>query len=109
MYQSGIEDSPIKKDITKAMDLFEKGCNGGNKTGCFNLSAFYLLGKHGVEKDMKKAFDLSMKGCSMGHPWCCANVSRMYNLGDGVEKNIKEAEKFKNLAKKNSGYEVKVG
>ncbi|KAK3747593.1 hypothetical protein QZH41_015822 [Actinostola sp. cb2023] len=61
MYQSGIEQSPIKKDIKKAIDFFEKGCNGGNRNGCFNLSAIYILGKHGIEKNFKKAFELSLK------------------------------------------------
>jgi cytochrome c oxidase assembly factor 7 len=92
--------------MQKAMDFFEKGCNGGNRNGCFNLSAVFLMGRNGVEKDMKKAFGLSLRSCELGHPWSCANVSRMYTLGDGVEKNLKEAEKYKKLAKKYSGYEV---
>lgn len=106
IYQSGIEDSPVNKDMKKAIEFFNKGCEEGNRNGCFNLSAIYLSGKNGVEKDMKKAFGLSLKSYEMGHPWSCANVSRMYTLGDGVEKNLKEAEKYKKLAKKHSGYEV---
>lgn len=42
------------------------------------------------------------------HPWACANISRMYAIGDGVEKNPQEAEKYKRLAKKYSGQEIKI-
>ncbi|XP_001625740.2 cytochrome c oxidase assembly factor 7B [Nematostella vectensis] len=106
IYQSGIEQTHIKKDINKAMEFFGKSCTEGNKNGCFNLSAIYLMGRDGIAKDMKKAFDYSMKGCQMGHPWGCANVSRMYALGDGVAKNPEEAAKYKKLAKEYSVTEV---
>ena len=32
----------------------------------------------------------------------------MYAIGDGVEKNPQEAEKYKRLAKKYSGQEIKI-
>lgn len=42
------------------------------------------------------------------HPWACANLSRMYSIGDGVDKNQQEAEKYKRLAKKYSGRELRI-
>jgi len=103
VYQNGVTGSTIEKDISKAVQLFQKACDYGHKNGCFNLSAIYLMGKDGIPKDMKRAYELSLKSCEMMHPWGCANVSRMYALGDGVEKNTQEAEKYKRLAKKYSG------
>lgn len=106
LYQNGMKGTEIKKDIHKAMGLFQKACDLGMRNGCFNLSIVYLTGTLGVPKDMKKALDMSLKSCDMGHSWGCANVSRMYSLGDGVEKNPKEAEKFKRLAKSFSAQEI---
>lgn len=42
------------------------------------------------------------------HPWACANLSHMYSIGDGVDKNQQEAEKYKRLAKKYSGRELRI-
>ena len=104
VYQSGLKNSTIAKDMSKAVDMFRKSCNYGHKNGCFNLSAIYLMGKDGIPKDMQKAFELSFKSCEMMHPWGCANVSRMYATGDGVEKNPQQAERYKRLAKMYSGH-----
>lgn len=100
---TGLEE---KRDIHKAMELFDKACKGKHRNGCFNLSIVYLTGNYGIPKDMKKAFEFSMKSCQMGHPWGCANISRMYATGDGVEKNTDEAARFKKLAKQMSQQEL---
>lgn len=107
-YQNGIKGSTIQKDIYKAIEMFSKSCELGHPNGCFNLSVIYLTGKDGIPKDLPKAFELSQKSCNMMHPWACANISRMYAIGDGVEKNPQEAEKYKRLAKKHSGQEIKI-
>ena len=108
VYQNGVKGSLIQKDINKAAEMFTKSCDYGHPNGCFNLSVIYLTGKDGIPKDLTKAFELSLKSCSMMHPWACANVSRMYSVGDGIEKNPQEAEKYKRLAKKYSGQELRI-
>ncbi|XP_017062892.1 cytochrome c oxidase assembly factor 7 homolog [Drosophila eugracilis] len=51
-----------------------------------------------VQKDMKKAFQFAHKACELRNMYACANLSQMYARGDGIEKNEKEAEKYKKLA-----------
>lgn len=51
-----------------------------------------------VLKDMKKAFQFAYKACELRNMYACANLSQMYKRGDGIEKNEKEAEKYKKLA-----------
>ncbi|XP_043658396.1 cytochrome c oxidase assembly factor 7 homolog [Drosophila teissieri] len=51
-----------------------------------------------VLKDMKKAFQFAHKACELRNMYACANLSQMYARGDGIEKNEKEAEKYKKLA-----------
>lgn len=108
VYQNGVKGSTIQKDMNKAIEMFRKSCEYGHPNGCFNLSVIYLTGKDGIPKDLAKAADLSLKSCSMMHPWACANLSRMYSTGDGVEKNPQDAEKYKRLAKKYSGRELRI-
>ena len=108
VYQNGIKDSSIQKDMYKAIDMFQKSCDHGHPNGCFNLSVIYLTGKDGIPKDLTRALQLSLKSCGLMHPWACANLSRMYSIGDGVDKNQQEAEKYKRLAKKYSGRELRI-
>lgn len=108
VYQNGIKDSSIQKDMYKAVDMFQKSCDHGHPNGCFNLSVIYLTGKDGIPKDLTRALQLSLKSCGLMHPWACANLSRMYSIGDGVDKNQQEAEKYKRLAKKYSGRELRI-
>ncbi|KAH8245561.1 hypothetical protein KR032_012058 [Drosophila birchii] len=51
-----------------------------------------------VLKDMKKAFLFARKACELRNMYACANLSQMYARGDGIEKNEKEAERYKKLA-----------
>ncbi|KAH8338061.1 cytochrome c oxidase assembly factor 7 homolog [Drosophila kikkawai] len=51
-----------------------------------------------VLKDMKKAFMFARKACELRNMYACANLSQMYARGDGIEKNEKEAERYKKLA-----------
>ena len=108
LYQNGMKGSSIQKDMQKAIEMFQKACDYGHPNGCFNLSVIYLTGQNGIAKDMPKALELSLKGCKMMHPWACANLSRMYSIGDGVDKNPQEADKYKKLAKKYAGRELKL-
>ncbi|XP_064556605.1 cytochrome c oxidase assembly factor 7 homolog [Drosophila montana] len=47
---------------------------------------------------MKKAFQFAHKACELSNMYACANLSQMYARGDGIEKNEKEAEKYRKLA-----------
>ncbi|XP_074643373.1 cytochrome c oxidase assembly factor 7-like [Tubulanus polymorphus] len=89
-----------KKDYKQAAEYFDKACKGGNYISCFHLSGLYISGKENViKKDMKKAFDYSKLGCDGGIFPACVNLSQMYAKGEGVEKDEKRAEFYKNKAK----------
>lgn len=92
-----------------------------NATACFYLSGMHISGvqkkpEDGISvpspssgkslkdsdfivlKDMKKAFQFAYKACELRNMYACANLSQMYARGDGIEKNEKEAEKYKKMA-----------
>lgn len=50
-----------------------------------------------VEKNMEKAFAFTYKACELKNVYACANLSQMYARGEGTEKNVEKAEKFKKL------------
>ncbi|KAH8399819.1 hypothetical protein KR215_003237 [Drosophila sulfurigaster] len=118
----------IDRDVPKGLQFLTKSCDMNNATACFYLSGMHISGVQkkpedaaaatsttttaaaggkaaGVKdtdyivlKDMKKAFQFAYKACELRNMYACANLSQMYARGDGIEKNEKEAEKYKKLA-----------
>ncbi|KAK4878373.1 hypothetical protein RN001_010879 [Aquatica leii] len=102
----------VKPDILKGMKMLEKACSAANQNACYYLSGMYISGVRKpnvdksnkdqdaflVQKSMEKAFSYALKGCELGHIYSCVNLSQMYNRGDGVEKNVELAEKYRNMA-----------
>jgi len=84
----GLWDVP--KDEKRAVDLFEKACNGGELRGCSDLGVMYSHDR-GVAKDEKRAVDLFEKACAGGDMRGCANLGVMFRDGRGVAKDEKRA------------------
>lgn len=88
-----------KKDYVEGLKYLEKACSLGNERGCFFASGIYLHGAEGVPANKTKASELSLPACNGGNIYACMNLSRMYKIGDGVEKDEKKANEFKERAK----------
>ncbi|XP_016944280.1 cytochrome c oxidase assembly factor 7 homolog [Drosophila suzukii] len=118
----------IDRNVPKGLEFLTKSCDMNNATACFYLSGMHISGvqkkpdqsaatvsagnesappagktplkdsDYIVLKDMKKAFQFAHKACELRNMYACANLSQMYARGDGIEKNEKEAEKYKKLA-----------
>lgn len=88
-----------EKDYRKALDYFIKACDNDYQFGCYQASGLYISGRKDVPKDMAKAFKYSVKACELGNMYACSNVSQMYQKGDGVKKDEKLSEKYKQQAK----------
>ncbi|XP_030379149.1 cytochrome c oxidase assembly factor 7 homolog [Scaptodrosophila lebanonensis] len=113
----------IDRNVAKGLEFLTKSCDMNNATACFYLSGMHISGVQKkpedagqstggsnisskglkdsdfiVLKDMKKAFQFAYKACELRNMYACANLSQMYARGDGIEKNEKEAEKYKKLA-----------
>lgn len=69
MYDNGIE---VKKDYKKAVELFDKACDGGIADGCNNLGHMYANGK-GVKMDMTRAMGYARRACDAGS-WVAAGI-----------------------------------
>ncbi|XP_078052205.1 uncharacterized protein LOC144478310 [Augochlora pura] len=89
------------KQVADGMQMLQKACDGNEERACFHLMGIYISGIKGyVEKDFKKSYQFGMKCCDFGNPYACANLSLMYKNGDGVEKNEKISDSFKERALK---------
>jgi TPR repeat protein len=73
MYKKG---EGIKQDYFKAVELYKKGCDGGDAAGCVGLGVMYEIGK-GVRKDANKALEYYGKACDMKEQFGCVSYARL--------------------------------
>ncbi|XP_034105801.1 cytochrome c oxidase assembly factor 7 homolog [Drosophila albomicans] len=90
MHISGVQKKP--EDAATATSTTTTAAAAGGKAAGVKDTDYIVL------KDMKKAFQFAYKACELRNMYACANLSQMYARGDGIEKNEKEAEKYKKLA-----------
>jgi TPR repeat protein len=83
----------VKRDIPRALKLFERACNGGDAIGCTNAAVLYS-GAAGVKKDDAKALALSVRACAGGVAVACGNTGVRYELGMGVGEDLAQAASF---------------
>ena len=66
----------VEQDSTRAMELYEKGCEGGNAVGCANLGWMYYRGR-GLAPDRSRARALLEKACALGNQWGCDRLGEI--------------------------------
>jgi len=78
--------------------LFEKGCAGEHKHGCFEAGYMYDLGEQ-VSRDLPRAMAAYQKSCSKTLPAACANMGRLYRRGEaGIAYDMAKAQHYYQLA-----------
>lgn len=78
---------------------FQKACDGGSNSSCYNLGTMYHFGNAGVRQNIFKAVDLYKKACDGGASSGCHRLGWMYDKGEGVEKDkAKSVEFYKKAA-----------
>ena len=70
----------VKRNINKALNYFEKACNGGYADGCGYLATMYGLGD-GVKMNQATAKKYYGKACELGHKESCATYQKMTQMG----------------------------
>jgi TPR repeat protein len=64
-------------DLTRAVELFERGCDGGNPGACLNLGVAVLRGVGGLEADSERAVELFKDACERGEQVACNNLEKV--------------------------------
>jgi len=80
----------LQKRYEEARALFEKACDGGEITGCYNLGSLYQNGQ-GVSQDYAQARTLDQKACDGGQMSGCNNLGQLYQYGQGVSQDYAHA------------------
>jgi len=92
----GTEVLEEKVVVVNAPNLFQKACDLGRASSCFQLGALHVLGR-GVEESLQKGMELFARACQGGSAAACAELAGRY--ADGVVLNVDEAH-ILNLAKR---------
>jgi len=66
----------VKKDVFKAVELYEKACSLNDATGFYNLGVLYHNGE-GVRKNLKKAKELYGKSCDLKYEEGCRAYAKL--------------------------------
>lgn len=77
---------------------YQKGCDLGELTACYNLGMSYENGT-GVKKDITKGMKLYSRSCYLYNGQGYYNYGIHYALGIGVEQNLTKARQLYTKAK----------
>lgn len=69
MYSQG---DAVPKDLRKALDNYERGCDMGDEVGCFALAGMYYN-----MKDKENAIMIYDKDCKLGMKQACENLTKL--------------------------------
>ena len=80
----------MKKDLKKAIELYQKAASQENAFAQTHLGICYKNGI-GVEKNIQKAIELFQKTAEQGNAYGQYNLGYCYEYGVGVEQNEHKA------------------
>ena len=95
-----------EKNIKEAKKYLEKAADLGNLESKLLLGKLYLDNESGI-KNYSKAFLLIRELSIIGNKEAMIILSSLYENGFGINKNLEEAEKWKNKAQENEVVEEK--
>ena len=84
----------VDTDIELAMEYLKKSAELGYAMAITDLANVYVSGIQGVPQNLSKAMDLYREAAEQGFPMAQFYIGRMYENGWGVDKDIKEANKW---------------
>ena len=66
----------VTQDSFKAVELYQKACDGKNAEGCSNLGGMYEMG-NGVRQSVEDALRFYGKACDLKEKLGCENYARL--------------------------------
>lgn len=96
-YRTGTRE---KKDLEKAIALFNEAIDLGCADACLELGLMYQNGEGGLKSDEKKEFSLFKKGADGGNPDAAFQLAEYYVQDKGVSGSASRSYTFKMLKEK---------
>ena len=85
------------QNYTKAVKLFRKAADMGNRVAQLNMGTCYYNGQ-GVPEDNTKAFEWYLKSAEQGYAKAMFNAGVLYLYEEGVKQDLAKAEEWLNKA-----------
>jgi TPR repeat protein len=83
----------VRRDPTRAADLFRKACKGKNQDGCADDAHALALGE-GQSPNPRTAIPRLEKMCKQGHPRACGDLGDLFMRGMGGPQDTLRGEKL---------------
>lgn len=90
----------VTQDERQAFNWYLQAAEADDSLAAVYLGYYYEMGKGGVKQDYAKAMTWYQKGVSQLEPAAMNNIGVMYYYGKGVARDIKEAERWWQMAVK---------
>lgn len=85
-----LDGEVVEQNVSKALELFEKGAEMGYSYAFNTLGSIYTIGKY-IERDFCKAFQYYSKAADAGIVESYANLGFSYLDGTGTDRDIAKA------------------
>ena len=85
--KSYFEGNGVDKDLSKAIQWFQKSANSGIDDAQYTLAFLFSEGVY-LQKDLKKAANWFELAARQGHAESQYRLGLLYSKGQGIEKNI---------------------
>ena len=92
----------VKKDYKKAVELYNKACDGKFADGCNNLGYMYANGK-GVKRDVTRAMGYGRRACDAGSWVACGNFASVLEAGSDRARAAQYYQKACEMGKNDPG------
>ena len=80
------------------LERFKKRAERGDACAIYNMGGMYYRGDMGLPQDYGKAVELALQAGDLGHSASYRNVGSAYYMGEGVERDLKKAKHYWELA-----------
>ena len=87
-------DLGLKKDTSRAVELWTKAAELGSVDAIKFLGDLYSQGRLGLKKDMSQAVELWTKAAELGSVDACYDLGRIYDDGLVVEMDVSKSIRF---------------
>ena len=89
---------PIPSSVEETIELERKRVEAGDAQAMYNIGCDYRDGTNGYPRDYTKALELWYRSGELGHAASYCNIGYSYSNGRGVERDIKKAKHYYELA-----------
>lgn len=86
LYLDGYEENDIEPDLHKALEYYNKACEGGMEDAMMELGYLYCSGEY-MEPDYVKGIAYYKQAAALGNTTALGNLGMSYCKGYGVEKD----------------------